>query len=113
MIRFIGLALAVTLAAPMSARGADLGDAAGPPGYRSPASYQARFAGPYPLSWRARKIRRADRCWRGCLAEAGRDFHACLRVHRPTVCVQWNGSANLHCLNECRLSGGPWVTLAE
>jgi len=63
--------------------------------------------GPYPLSWRAAKIRRADRCWRGCLAAAGWEFQRCLRFEPATGCMPWNDANDRACLRACRLSGGP------
>jgi hypothetical protein len=74
-----------------------------------PKHHAYRTHGPYPLSWRAAKIRHADGCWRACLADTGRDFQACLRAHGPNVCVSWNAGANHFCLDACRLAGGPWV----
>lgn len=70
--------------------------------------YSAHMA-PYPPSWRAGKVRSADRCWRDCVADAGREFRACLRGHRLTECVQLNADADRSCLRKCRLAGGPWV----
>jgi hypothetical protein len=58
-------------------------------GVRSGA-FRLESGGAYPLTWRAAKIRRADHCWRGCLAHAGRDFQRCLRVEPATNCVPWN-----------------------
>jgi len=69
--------------------------------------------GPYPLSWRAAKVRRADRCWRGCLAAAGREFQRCLRFEAATACVPWNDANDRACLRTCRLSGGPLLELAD
>jgi len=69
--------------------------------------------GPFPLSWRAAKIRRADRCWRACLADAGREFQHCLRLESATDCVPWNDANDRACLRACRLSGGPLLNLAE
>jgi hypothetical protein len=104
--RFVVMLVAV-LAFPTLAPGADRAVV------RDDAKHRVHsvHSGPYPLSWRAAKIRRADTCWRACLAGTGRDFQACLRVHRPTVCVGWNAGANRHCLRECRLAGGPWVNV--
>jgi hypothetical protein len=83
------------------------------PSNRIVSPHSERLAGPYPWTWRAAKIRRADRCWRACLAEGGRDFQACLRHQTLTTCVDWNSGANLHCLHSCRLSGGPLLRMAE
>jgi hypothetical protein len=58
-------------------------------------------------------VRRADVCWRACLSGTDRDFQACLRAHRPTVCVGWNAGANHHCVRECRLAGGPWIDVFD
>lgn len=69
--------------------------------------------GPYPLTWRAAKIRRADRCWRACLADASRDFQRCLRVESATDCVPWNDANDRACLRACRLYGGPLVNMAD
>ena len=63
--------------------------------------------GPYPLTWRAAKIRRADGCWRSCLAHAGREFQGCLQAETATGCVPWNDANDRACLRACRLSGGP------
>jgi len=102
------LALALALTGPVCAA-----DAGGAPPKARGASVHPGQGGPYPPSWRAKKIRAADRCWRACLADTGREFQACLRVHRPTLCVNANAPADRYCLRQCRLSGGPWVTLAE
>jgi hypothetical protein len=69
--------------------------------------------GAYPVSWRARKIRRADNCWRGCQAEAGRAFQTCLRVNNSNDCVQSNDAADRYCLRQCRSYGGPLLNLAD
>ena len=74
---------------------------------RTIAVRQLDARGPYPLSWRAAKIRRADRCWRTCLADAGREFQHCLRLESATDCVPWNDANDRACLRACRLSGGP------
>ena len=72
-----------------------------------------QWDGAYPLSWRARKIRRADNCWRGCQAEAGRAFQTCLRVNNSNDCVQSNDAADRYCLRQCRSYGGPLLNLAD
>jgi hypothetical protein len=74
---------------------------------RAVATHRLDAEGPYPLSWRAAKIRGADRCWRGCLADAGREFQRCLRYQAATDCVPWNDANDSACLRACRLSGGP------
>jgi hypothetical protein len=102
--RFAIIAVAV-LAFPTVALGVDRALMRDTPRHR----VHSEKVGPYPLSWRAAKIRRADGCWHACLARTGRKFQACLRAHRPTVCVGWNADANHHCLRECRLAGGPWI----
>ena len=102
----------VLLVLPVPAPGADRGDIQAEPTHRVHSSYPAH-SGPYPWSRRAAKIRRADRCWRGCLADTGRDFQACLQVARPTDCVAGNAAADRYCLRACRLGGGPLVPLAE
>ena len=104
--------VAVALALPALALAADRGNAPARAKHRVHAAYPS-LAGAYPLSWRAKKVRHADRCWRTCQVEIGREFQACLRVSRPTECVAWNGGANLRCLHACRRSGGPWVRLQE
>jgi hypothetical protein len=87
---------------------AQAADRAGPgAGDRAFAARRLDAKGPYPLSWRAAKIRRADRCWRGCLAAAGREFQRCLRFEPATGCVPWNDANDRACLRACRLSGGP------
>ena len=101
------LAIAALAIAAMAAA-ADLGGLLTVPKHGAHVASRA-MAGPYPLSWRAEKVRRADRCWRGCLAETGREFQACLRQHRPTDCVHRNAAADRYCLRTCRLAGGPWV----
>jgi hypothetical protein len=106
-LALIGIA---ALAIPAFASAADLGDMRTMAKHRVHSSYPA-MAGPYPLSWRAAKVRRADRCWHTCLADTGREFQACLKVHRPTDCVNRNAAADRHCLRECRLAGGPWVNV--
>ncbi|MPZ58749.1 MAG: hypothetical protein GEU91_20110 [Rhizobiales bacterium] len=111
MIGRMVLMVAVMMAVPTLGLGADRGDLRVGPKSRVHSSYPTHSAGPYPWSRRAAKIRRADHCWRSCLADAGRDFQACLRVQPPTDCVPWNDVADRFCLRECRLSGGPWVTL--
>jgi hypothetical protein len=111
MIGRLALAVIAATMVPMLALGADRPLRTAEPSLRAQHVYSPRVERPYPLSRRAKKIRLADRCWRGCLADTGRDFQACLRAHRPTVCVSWNAGANLHCLDECRLGGGPWVRL--
>jgi hypothetical protein len=80
---------------------------------RSRTAHRLDVQGPYPLSWRAAKIRRADRCWRGCLAGAGREFQRCLRFEAATDCVPWNDANDRVCLRECRLSGGPLVGFSD
>jgi len=105
MIGRLVLILIAAMVLPVLALAADPGNPRERPQHRA---YSAH-AGPYPLSWRAAKIRRADRCWRACLADMGRDFQACLRGHHLTDCVHWNAAADRYCLRECRLAGGPWV----
>jgi hypothetical protein len=67
----------------------------------------------YPLSWRTRKIRKADNCWRGCQAAAGYSFQSCLRVNATNDCVAHNDAADRFCLRECRLSGGPILNIPQ
>jgi len=96
------------LAIPTLADAADLGSQ----GPKPPAQIASQAAaGPYPLSWRAAKVRRADRCWRGCLAEAAGAVRACLRTHPPTDCIHRNAAADRVCLRTCRLAGGPWMNV--
>jgi hypothetical protein len=106
--RFAVIAVAV-LAFPTLALGADRARMRDAPKHPVP----SEKVEPYPLSWRAAKIRRADGCWHACLANTGRSFQACLRAHRPTLCVGWNADANHHCLRACRLAGGPWIDVFE
>jgi hypothetical protein len=80
---------------------------------RSRTALRLDVRGPYPLSWRAAKIRRADRCWRGCLAAAGREFQRCLRHEAAAGCVPWNDANDRVCLRACRLSGGPLVGFSD
>jgi hypothetical protein len=61
----------------------------------------------YPSNWRARKIRRADGCWRGCQASAGRMLQACLSAGDTNGCVRQNDAADRTCLRACRIYGGP------
>jgi hypothetical protein len=109
MISRVALIGIVALAIPTLAEAADAGEVRTTPKHSVHAKHAPFTTGPYPLSWRAAKIRRADRCWRRCVADIGSDFRACLRAHRPTDCVHWNAAADLRCLHACRLSGGPWV----
>ena len=111
MIRLTPVVVAVLLAMPASALAADRGGDGLRLKHRGQVAAAARTGGAYPMSRRAVKIRQADRCWRACLAESGRDFQACLRVEPLTDCVRWNGAADLYCLHQCRRGGGPWVTV--
>ena len=86
------------------------------PAHRAKAHWQgagARHEVPALLSWRARKIRAADRCWRDCQADEGRGFQACLRVYSLSGCAAANDAADRSCLRACRLSGGPLLNLAD
>ena len=100
------------VALPALALGADRGDIRPAPAFHAHSSHPAS-TGPYPWSRRAAKIRRADRCWRACLANTAREFQACLRIARPSDCVPANAAADRYCLRACRLGGGPLVHLAE
>jgi hypothetical protein len=107
MIARLALVSIAVVLLPSLALAADLSEMRDRPKHRA-YSVHAR---PYPLSWRAAKLRYADRCWRGCLAETGREFQTCLRTYGLDHCVAWNASADRHCLRACRLAGGPWVDL--
>jgi hypothetical protein len=101
MLRILTIAIVAALLVPTHGQAADIATGA---------RHQVHAAKvPYPLSWRARKIRQADNCWRGCEAEAGRGFQACLRRHEARDCVQANDAADRYCLQTCRLYGGPLV----
>jgi hypothetical protein len=68
---------------------------------------------PFPLSRRARDIRLADACWHACQVDLGRAFQACLRDRRLTDCIGGNDAGDRYCLRNCRVSGGPWLNLAD
>jgi hypothetical protein len=107
------LAIAVLAVASLPSRAADA-----PTDSRQHRHYRAapgavRPQSTYPLSPRAQAIRRADGCWRGCEANAGRALQACLRISDVNGCVRKNDAADRRCLSACRLYGGPLVNLAE
>jgi hypothetical protein len=113
MLRFLGLLILVTLAAPLPADAADAA-VSGKIMRQGQAAAAARIAArAFPLSRRARDVRNADTCWRSCQADAGAIFQTCLRRFPPTVCVPSNDAADRFCLRNCRISGGPWLNLAD
>jgi hypothetical protein len=110
MIRVSMLAVAAILIGMAPLRAADL------EGHRPAPKHKVQRHNRYPIqpwNWRVAKIRRADRCWHGCLADTGTAFQACLSAHAPTACVSRNDAADRYCLHECRLGGGPLLPLTE
>jgi len=61
------------------------------------------------LSRRSASVYASTPCWRGCTAQCGWQFQACLRSTWADSCMAANDSCDLSCLEACRPLGGPLV----
>jgi hypothetical protein len=80
-------------------------------GWRKPVTAPATAYRVIPRSPAASLVWAGDACWRGCAMDCGRHFQVCLSADAPANCIAQNDACDRFCQRECRLYGGPLLSL--